>query len=168
MSEEPSAAVGSQALAVLRLVVIFAVALVTVLIVTSYLIWNRSFLILWVPAWIWAWSFAGGMVAVLYRLGSPRLSKPAGLQLYSWAISTPLIGLFFGAIVYFVALAGAKLLNQAPIDTPAAESLGNATWLNVIAFFGGFRADLSVRWVRSFVGGRVGDGRGEEDEETQA
>jgi hypothetical protein len=171
MTDKPAeAALHSRA--VLRLVAIYAVVLVAVLATVSYVVWDlkENKIILWVPVAIWEWSFAGGMVAVLYRLGSPRLEKPAGPALYSWAISTPLAGLFFGAIVYFVALAGARLFDASPGapetagDALAASSaLAEATWLNVIAFFGGFRADLAMRWVRSFVGSRVGDDREEEE-----
>jgi len=141
--------------AVLRLVIIYAIVLVGVVALVSWLIWDSGNpIIMFVPIAIWEWSFAGGMVAVLYRLGSPRLAKPDGLQLYSWAIATPAAGLFLGATVYFVALAGAKLVG-------GIDPLEDATWLNVIAFFGGFRGDLSVGAVQRFFGSKVGEGEKE-------
>lgn len=135
----------------LCLVIVYIGVLVGVLAGVSWLIWNKGNpIIMFVPVAIWEWSFAGGIVAVLHRLGSPRLSKPEGLQLYSWAVSTPIVGLFLGAIVYFVALAGARLVG-------GSGTLQDASWLNVVAFFGGFRSDLSIRAIRRFFTSRIGE-----------
>jgi hypothetical protein len=142
---------------VLALVVCYVGILLVMLCILSWLVWNRGNLILmFVPVAIWEWSFAGGMVAVIYRLASPRFAKPAGLQLYAWAVGRPITGLFFGAIVYFVALAGVKLVDADP------DNLKDALWLNVIAFFGGFKEELSIRALASFFGGKVA---GRTDEE---
>lgn len=144
-----------KARSILLLVIIYSIVLFGVIAIVSYFIWCKKDpcsnpIIMFVPIAIWEWSFAGGMAAVLYRLGSTKLRKPDGLQLYSWAIATPVTGLFLGAIVYFVALAGARLVG-------GPESLQNANWLNVIAFFGGFRGDLSISVVKRFFGSKVQD-----------
>jgi hypothetical protein len=137
---------------VLTLVVCYVVILLAMLCTLSWLVWNKGNIILmFVPVAIWEWSFAGSMVAVIYRLASPRFTKPAGLQLYAWAVGRPITGLFLGATVYFVALAGVKLVDADP------NHLKDALWLNVIAFFGGFKEELSIRAAASFFGAKVAD-----------
>jgi len=144
--------------AVLVLVIAYAATLLIVVGVASWLLWNGDNpIIMFAPAAIWEWSFAGGMAAVLHRLASPRLQKPAGPQLYVWALATPIVGLFMGATVYFIALAGARLVG-------APGNLKEAVWLNAIAFFGGFRSELSIPVIGRFFGSRVREeGRGEDE-----
>jgi hypothetical protein len=146
---------------ILPLVIAYVIVLVAVLTVVSWLIWNRKDMpfIMFVPVAILEWAFAGGMVAVIYRLASPGLTKPKGRQLYAWAIGRPITGVFLGAVVYFVALAGARLLT----GTGGLGGLGDALWLNVIAFFGAFRQDLSIRAASSFFVSKMGE-RDEEKE----
>ncbi|HEV8238857.1 MAG TPA: hypothetical protein VGS57_05780 [Thermoanaerobaculia bacterium] len=145
---------------VLWLAVIFVILLVGLLAATSYAIWPRDdlgalvwrpgedFNIMWVPIAIIEWAFAGAMVSVLYRLATRR-GLPAGRSaLYTWVIARPVIGLFLGGLVYFLALAGAKLLDG---------KLTDALWLNVVAFVGGFSEDLSVGLIQRFVRRRLGD-----------
>jgi len=143
---------------ILPLVIAYVIVLVAVLTVVSWLIWNRKDMpfIMFVPVAILEWAFAGGMVAVIYRLASPGLTKPKGRQLYAWAIGRPITGVFLGAVVYFVALAAAKLLA-------GTDTLGDSLWLNVIAFFGAFRQDLSIRAASSFFVSKMGE-RDEEKE----
>ena len=146
----------------LWLTVIVGAVLLLVLAEVSYLIWPRDangaliwkpekgIIIMWVPIAILEWAFAGAMVSVLYRLAYRRRIQRVDWELYTWAIAKPIIGLFMGALVYFLALAGAKLLDGPP------EALENALWLNVIAFVGGFSDELSVGLINRFVRRRLG------------
>lgn len=136
--------------ALLRLTIIFVVLLVVVLTAVSIVIWNQNPLIMWVPAAILEWAFAGGMVAVLYRLAYRKEIRTVGMELYTWSIARPIIGLFMGSLVYFLALAGGKLL-----DTPP-KALEKALWLNVVAFVGGFSDELSLGLIKQFVKRRFG------------
>lgn len=147
----------------LRLTVIAGAVLLLVLGGVSYLIWPRDdatgaliwkpekgIIIMWVPIAILEWAFAGAMVSVLYRLAYRKRIQRVDLELYTWVVAKPIIGLFMGALVYFLALAGAKLLDGPP------EALKNALWLNVIAFVGGFSDELSVGLINRFVRRRLG------------
>ncbi|MGH8059029.1 MAG: hypothetical protein ACREOH_17635, partial [Candidatus Entotheonellia bacterium] len=159
------------------LTVIVAAVFLLVLAGVSYLIWSRDangaligkpedgiimkpekgIIIMWVPISILEWAFAGAMVSVLYRLAYRKSIQRVDLELYTWAIAKPIIGLFMGALVYFLALAGAKLLDGSP------EALKNALWLNVVAFVGGFSDELSVGLINRFVRRRLGaDGNSNE------
>lgn len=132
------------------LTLIYIIALLAVLALVSWLIWGKDSIIMWVPVAILQWSFAGGMVAVLYRLAYRKEIRTVGLELYIWVIAKPIIGLFMGALVYFIALAGGKLLDA------SMEAIKDELWLNVIAFVGGFSDDLSVGLVKRFVDRRLG------------
>ena len=135
----------------LWLTVIYIIVLFSLLALISWLTWGQgAIIIMWVPVAILQWSFAGGMVAVLYRLAYRKEVLTVGLELYVWAIAKPIIGLFMGSLVYFIALAGGKLLNA------STEAIRNELWLNVIAFVGGFSDDLSVGLVKRFVNRRLG------------
>lgn len=153
----------------LWLTVIVAAVLLLVLAAVSYLIWPRDangaliwkaedgIIIMWVPIAILEWAFAGAMVSVLYRLAYRKSIQRVDLELYTWAIAKPIIGLFMGALVYFLALAGAKLLDGSP------EALKKALWLNVVAFVGGFSDELSIGLINRFVRRRLGaDGNSNE------
>lgn len=163
---------------VLWLTVVYAVALLGILVAVSLVLWPRypdcervwdldcnpklagqrmwpvqNPIVMFVPFDILEWAFAGGMVAVLYRLATRR-GLPAGRrELYGWAIAKPVIGLFMGSLVYFLALAAAKLLDG---------KLGDALWLNVVAFVGGFSDDFSVGLIQRFVRRRLGEDAREE------
>lgn len=146
----------------LWLTVIVGAVLLLVLAAVSYLIWphdangrpiwkpEEGIIIMWVPIAILEWAFAGAMVSVLYRLAYRTKIQRVDLELYTWTIAKPIIGLFMGALVYFLALAGAKLLDGPP------WALENALWLNVIAFVGGFSDELSVGLLNRFVRRRLG------------
>jgi hypothetical protein len=74
-----------------------------------------------------------------------------------WAVAKPFIGLFLGSLIYFVALAGARLLSLSPdAPTNAPIDLRNALWLNAVAFMGGFSDQFSLRVINRLVRRRVG------------
>lgn len=143
-----------------------AVALLVTLTAVSLALWPRengelvwpvaSPIVMWVPIPILEWAFAGGMVAVLYRLAMRRDLPPSRLGLYTWVVAKPIVGLFMGSLVYFLALAAAKLLDGDP------AALAGALWLNVVAFVGGFSEDLSVGLIQRFVRRRLGEDAREE------
>jgi hypothetical protein len=108
---------------VLWLTVTVVFLLLGPLALTSYLIWGKAINIMYVPIAIIEWAFAGGMVSVLYRLTTRRGLPTGRLPLYTWAIAKPVIGLFMGSLVYFLALAGAKLLDASP---PSIQTKGPA------------------------------------------
>ena len=149
----------------LRLTIVVAAVLVIVLAAVSFAIWPRNdkgalewksgqnFAIMFVPISILEWSFAGAMVSVLYRLAYRKRIRQVGFELYTWAVAKPVIGLFMGGLVYFVALAGARLLES------SSNALADALWLNVAAFVGGFSDELSVGVINRFVRGRLGVGK---------
>jgi hypothetical protein len=143
-----------------------AIVLLTILGGLSIVIWRMSnIFIMWVPIAILEWAFAGAMVSVLYRLAYRKNIKSVGLSLYTWVVAKPFIGLFMGALVYFLALAGAKLLNGHLPDSPdaPAEEFRNALWLNVVAFAGGFSDELSLDLIKRFFSRQLGL-RGRDDE----
>jgi hypothetical protein len=147
----------------LRLTIVVAGVLLLVLGGVSSVLWYkapRNPIIMFVPVAILEWSFTGAMVSVLYRLAYRKRIHHVGLELYIWAIAKPLIGLFTGSLVYFVALAGAKLLYMSPGPLPnAPEELSNALWLNAVAFVGGFSDQLSLGFISRFVRSRLGNER---------
>jgi hypothetical protein len=87
------------------------------------------------------------MVAVIYRLAYRKKVWTSRIGLYTWVIAKPIIGLFMGALVYFLALGGGKLLG-APSDALQGERV---YWLSVVAFIGGFSDELSLGLVRRIV-----------------
>ncbi len=185
----------------LWLTVVVAVALLGILTAISIAIWPRvdgrlkwpvdNPIIMFVPIAILEWAFAGGMVSVLLRLASRRDLPASRLGLYTWAIAKPIIGLFMGSLVYFLALAAGKLLDTTPppiqarepaavatpavVATPVAPAVAEPVdqkpeersadpvlWLNVVAFVGGFSDELSVGLILRFVRRRLGDEVAEE------
>jgi hypothetical protein len=160
------------------LTILVAVVLVLTLAAVTYAIWPRidgelkplqpgeDLFIMWVPIAILQWSFTGAMVSVLYRLAYRKRIHAVDLELYTQVVAKPFIGLFMGACVYFLALAGVKLLAQAPLPTANGLPtqpllLRDALWLNVIAFVGGFSDELSItRFVRGRLGVRERDEEG--------
>lgn len=153
----------------LWLTVVFAAVLLLVLAAVSVVIWPRNpegkpiwdsaknTIIMFIPVPILEWSFAGAMVSVLFRLAYRKRISRVGLELYTWAIAKPVIGLFTGALVYFLALAGAKLFDG---------SLRDVLWLNVVAFVGGFSDDLSIGLIKRFVRRRLGGDRSIDEEDS--
>ncbi len=156
------------------LTVLVVIVLLVSLAAVTYAIWPRDesgelkrlqpgedLFVMWVPIAILQWAFTGAMVSVLYRLAYRTKIHAVDLELCTWIIAKPFIGLFMGACVYFLALAGAKLLAQAPQPSPAGipqqpDVLRDALWLNVIAFVGGFSDELSIGLITRFVRGRLG------------
>jgi hypothetical protein len=77
--------------------------LLFLLLVVSIGVWNQpDKFIAYVPVPILEWGFAGGMLAVIHRISftQTRVSR-----LMPWVVARPLIGMFMGAAVYFIALA---------------------------------------------------------------
>lgn len=117
----------------LWIVICYIVILLLVLVVISIAIWNRpDFFIAYVPVPILEWGFAGGMLAVIHRLASGRYSSVN--RLYTWIVARPIIGLFMGGVIYFIALAGG-ILTHAPLKD---GQLPDNLWLNAIAFIAAF------------------------------
>jgi len=130
------------------LTIVYVFLLVSTLVVVSIVVWNKSdYFIMYVPVPILEWAFVGSMVAVLYRLAYRKKIWNSSIGLYTWVIAKPIIGLFMGALVYFLALGGGKLLG-APSDALQGERV---YWLSIIAFIGGFSDELSLGLVKRIV-----------------
>lgn len=142
------------------LTIVYVFLLVLVVGIVSVLIWDKpDYFIMYVPVSILEWSFVGGIVAVLYRLAYRKKIWDSDLGLYTWIIAKPIIGLVMGALVYFLALGGGKLLG-APDDALRGEQIH---WLNAIAFIGGFSDELSIGLINRLVSQTLGKegGKGE-------
>ncbi len=130
------------------LTILYVFLLLLTLVAVSVVVWNKpDYFIMYVPVPILEWAFVGSMVAVLYRLAYRKKIWSSSIGLYTWVIAKPIIGLFMGALVYFVALGGGKLLG-APSDALQGERV---YWLSVIAFIGGFSDELSIGLVKRLV-----------------
>lgn len=128
-------------------------ALLIIMGVLTYLLWNKgNYTIAWVPVAILEWSFLGGMVAVLYRLAYPR--NIPRISLYTWVIAKPIIGLVMGAVIYFVALGGGRLVGANLLDKNGQiADLNTILWLNALAFIGGFSDRFSIDLINRITGG---------------
>lgn len=127
-------------------------AILVIMGVLSYLLWNVDYTIAYVPVGILQWSFLGGMVAVLHRLAYRR--NTPGIELYTWVVAKPIIGLVMGAVVYFVALGGGRLVGAdllKPDGKP--KDFNTILWLNALAFIGGFSDRFSVALINRITGG---------------
>lgn len=131
-----------------RIAVLFESLLLLVIGGVSLLLWGRPDPhIAYVPAPILEWAFVGGMVAVLYRAAySPRSDIPR-VKLYTWAVAKPVIGLFMGALVYFLAVGGRLLLGSDGSNVNPNSIL----WLNALAFIVGFSDKFSIDLINQFV-----------------
>ena len=127
---------------------VFICLLLLTLVIISIVVWNQpDYYIMYVPVPILEWAFVGSMVAVIYRLAYRKKVWTSRIGLYTWVIAKPIIGLFMGALVYFLALGGGKLLG-APSDALQGERV---YWLSVVAFIGGFSDELSIGLVKRIV-----------------
>ena len=130
------------------MIICCVVILLLVLVVVSIAIWNGpDYNIAYVPVPILEWGFAGGMVAVIHRLAYGRYSSLR--KLYLWVIARPVIGFFMSGVIYFIALAAAKVANyQLTTET-------QYLWLNAVAFIAAFNdkfADAVIgRFTLKFV-----------------
>ena len=130
------------------LTLVFICLLLLTLVIISIVVWNKpDYYIMYVPVPILEWAFVGSMVAVIYRLAYRKKVWTSRIGLYTWVIAKPIIGLFMGALVYFLALGGGKLLG-APSDALQGERV---YWLSVVAFIGGFSDELSIGLVKRIV-----------------
>ena len=130
------------------LTLVFICLLLLTLVLISIVVWNKpDYYIMYVPVPILEWAFVGSMVAVIYRLAYRKKVWTSRIGLYTWVIAKPIIGLFMGALVYFLALGGGKLLG-APSDALQGERV---YWLSVVAFIGGFSDELSIGLVKRIV-----------------
>jgi hypothetical protein len=128
--------------------------------IVSFVVWNKpDYFIMYVPVPILEWAFVGSMVAVIYRLSYRKIIWNGSIGLYTWVIAKPMIGLFMGALVYFLALGGGKLLG-APSEALKGEQV---YWLCVVAFIGGFSDELSLGLIKRIVTKTL-DRDAEEDE----
>ncbi len=133
--------------------IVYVAALLIIMGLLSYLLWDtKPFTIAWVPVAVLQWSFLGGMVAVLYRLAYRR--NTPGIELYTWVVAKPIIGLVMGAVIYFVALGGGRLVG-ADLLTPNGElkDFNTLLWLNALAFIGGFSDRFTVDLINRITGG---------------
>jgi hypothetical protein len=128
--------------------------------IVSFVVWNKpDYFIMYVPVPILEWAFVGSMVAVIYRLSYRKIIWNGSIGLYTWVIAKPMISLFMGALVYFLALGGGKLLG-APSEALKGEQV---YWLCVVAFIGGFSDELSLGLIKRIVTKTL-DRDAEEDE----
>jgi len=138
----------------LILAILFDIVLLLIMGSLTYVVWGKpDYIIMYVPVPILQWSFAGGMIAVLYRLAYQR--NTPGIRLYIWAVAKPIIGLFMGALVYFIALGGGLLLSAQLKD----QQLQNIHWLNALAFIGGFSDQFSIGLISRLVSTSSGEQR---------
>ncbi len=145
----------------LWITILYEVLLLAILTAVTLWLWDNPLLpnpkIAFVPIAILEWSFAGGMVAVLYRLAYQR--NTTGIRLYTWVVAKPIIGLFMGAIVYFLAVGGVLLLGTQTTVQPSAQPidptmvLQDKLWLNAFAFIGGFSDRFSVDLIKRVISG---------------
>lgn len=141
-------------------VLLVEVVLLAVMAAVSVIVWGRPDpLIMYVPVPIVQWSFAGGMVAVLYRLAYRR--GPVPDRLYSWAIAKPVIGMFQGCIIYFLALGGGILVGA---NLTKEGQLPHNLWLNAFAFVGGFSDRFSNAVIGRLLAVTLGDDQNESDD----
>jgi hypothetical protein len=130
------------------LTILFELLLLVSITIVSIVVWNKpSYFIMYVPVPILEWAFVGSMVAVLYRLAYRKKVWNSHIGLYTWVVAKPVIGLCMGALVYFLALGGGKLLG-APADALRGEQI---YWLSVVAFIGGFSDELSIGLIQRIV-----------------
>jgi hypothetical protein len=142
------------------LTILYVFLLLLTIAIVSFVVWNKpDYFIMYVPVPILEWAFVGSMVAVIYRLSYRKIIWDSSIGLYTWVIAKPIIGLFMGALVYFLALGGGKLLG-APSDALKGEQV---YWLCVVAFIGGFSDELSLGLIKRIVTKTL-DRDGEKDE----
>ncbi len=141
----------------LWIIALYIILLLLVMSVVSVELWERSYIIAFVPAAILEWAFLGGMTAVLYRLAYQRTTP--GTKLYAWVIAKPIIGIVMGGVVYFLAVAGATLLgNNVPLTKNASEADTNRMlWLCAVAFIGGFSDRFSIQLINRIVSSATRD-----------
>ncbi len=137
------------------LALFYLALLIATIALVSRRIWGGpNIFIAYVPISIWEWAFIGGMIGVLYRLAYQR--NTAGFRLYTWIIAKPVIGTAMGAVVYFLAMAGAVLVGgrlpteQGELTKEVAASI---YWLNALAFIGGFSDRFSIDLINRFTAG---------------
>lgn len=115
--------------------ILYSAVLLLLIAGVSCLVWDKPDpKIMYVPVPILVWAFAGGMVGVLYQIAFRR-SQTA--RFYTWLVAKPIVGMVFGAIVYFLAVSGELALN-------GRTQISNIELLNVLAFLGGFSDRYSV------------------------
>ena len=122
-----------------------------VLIVVSIAVWqHQDYVIAYVPVPILEWGFAGGMAAVIHRLGYRKHKLVS--DLLPWIVARPVVGFFMGGVVYFIAMVGGVLvgksitaqtqlaLNAVVFIAAFNERFANALFGRLIAFVGDRKA----------------------------
>jgi hypothetical protein len=118
--------------------------LLIVLGITTIAVWNLPDQnVAYVPVPILEWGFAGGMLAVIYRLAYGRVTDVG--KLYTWMIARPVIGLFMGGVIYFIMFAGGILVNA---QLTNSGQLQNNLWLNALTFIAAFSDKFSTAMIK--------------------
>ena len=134
------------------IVFFYSVGLVVTMAVITYFLWDKKDpRIMYVPVPILQWSFVGGVAGVLYRLAFRGADASKDPNLFSWIVAKPVIGLFMGALIYFLAVSGELALNGKP-------QIANIQFLCAVAFLGGFSDRFSLETINRIVGGKEKDG----------
>ena len=129
--------------------IVYTLSFLLILAGLSYMLWDKpAFTIAWVPIDIMQWAFIGGVVAVLYRLAYRPGSARTPVELYTWMVVKPIIGLVMGGLVYFLAVSGELFLN-------GQTNINNTQFLCVLAFIGGFSDRFSIDLINRFVSGSM-------------
>jgi sterol desaturase/sphingolipid hydroxylase (fatty acid hydroxylase superfamily) len=105
-----------------------------------------------VPVAILQWAIIGGLTAVIYRLVYQRKRFANLMQLRTWVIARPIIGMVIGVLVYFLAYGvyilalGAFVLSKGIENAPPPLLVGSRLFF-VLAFIAAF----SDRWYRGLI-----------------
>ncbi len=124
---------------------LYTVSFLLIMASVTYMLWDKpTFTIAWVPVDIMEWAFVGGFVAVLYRLAYQRGPGRTRIELYTWMVAKPIIGMVMGGLVYFLAVSGELFLN-------GQTRISNTQFLCVLAFIGGFSDRFSIELINRIV-----------------
>ena len=133
---------------VLEITFLYVVLTIATMVVATKKLWDKTNIIIaWVPISIIEWAFLGGMVAVIYGLAYHRKRFTNLMQLGTWAIAKPLIGIVMGGLVYFLAVSGQLYLNS---GTNAPTDLQHPELFCAIAFIAAFSDRWSIDLIEKF------------------
>jgi peptidoglycan/LPS O-acetylase OafA/YrhL len=130
---------------------LYAVLLIIIIGGLSIVLWDLQYTpkIMFVPVYILEWGFVGGMLAVLYQAAYRRKDKNAEIELETWIVAKPIIGIFMGGLVYFLATLGEIVLNN-------RTEIQNIYFLNILAFIGGFSDRFSIDLIERVASRSIG------------
>jgi hypothetical protein len=115
----------------------------------------------YVPLPILQWGLVGGILAVIKHLALGRYKQLR--KLYPWIVARPILGLFMGGVIYFIALAGGLLVN-AQLDQ--GGHLQSNLWLNAVAFMAAFNERFSEKVLGWFFPEEKPQAKKEDDEDS--